>query len=126
MYIICFVLFELNTRELLSPKVMLQSDYLLKVPLYLERKIFVGMVSKKLGEEEIIALMTNWASGHQIKYLYDPETGKGEPHVLMHSLTPNLMSLGGEVVAVEEHKASVNLTSEQRMEVNMYFLCKYV
>ena len=32
---------------------MLQSDYLLKVPLYLERKIFVGMVSKKLGEEEI-------------------------------------------------------------------------
>ena len=85
-----------------------------------------GIDVEKLSEEEIKALVTNWASGHKIEYLYDPETGKEEPHVLMHSLTPNLMSLGGEVVAVEEHKASVNLTSEQRMEVNMYFLCKYV
>ena len=81
-----------------------------------------GIDVEKLSEEEIKALVTNWASGHKIEYLYDPETGKEEPHVLMHSLTPNLMCLGGEVVAVEEHKASVNKTSGQRIEVNIFYV----
>ena len=79
-----------------------------------------GIDVEKLSEEEIEELVTNWASGHKIGYLYDRETGKKEPHVLMHSLTPNLMNLGGEVVAVTEHKAGNNSTSGQRMEVNIF------
>ena len=75
-----------------------------------------GIDVEKLSEEDIKELVTNWASGHKIKYLYDPETGKEEPHVLMHSLTPNLPG-PGIVVAVKEHKASSNSTSGQRMKV---------
>ena len=60
--------------------------------------------------------MTNWASGHKIKYLYDPETGKEEPHVLMHSLTPNLPG-PGIVVAVKEQRESNYSPSGQMTEV---------
>ena len=47
-----------------------------------------GIDVENLSEEEINDLVTNWASGHKIKFFLDRDTGKEEPHVLMHSLTP--------------------------------------
>ena len=77
-----------------------------------------GIDVEKLSEEDIKELVTNWASGHKIKYLYDPDTGKKEPHVLMHSLTPNLPG-PGIVVAVKEQKESNYSPSGQMTEVNI-------
>ena len=81
-----------------------------------------GIDVENLSEEEIKELETNWASGRKIEYIYDRETGKEEPYVLMHSLTPNLMS--GKPVAVKEYKESADSTSGQRTEVNICFLLK--
>ena len=75
-----------------------------------------GIDVEKLSEEDIKELVTNWASGHKIKYLYDPDTGKKEPHVLMHSLTPNLPG-PGIVVAVKEQRESNYSPSGQMTEV---------
>ena len=38
-----------------------------------------------MSEERLKELVTNWASGHEIKYILDRDTGREEPHVLMHS-----------------------------------------
>ena len=77
-----------------------------------------GIEVEKLSKEKIKELVTNWASGHKIKYLYDPETGEKEPHVLMHSLTPNLPG-PGIVVGVKEQKESNYSPSGQMTEVNI-------
>ena len=78
-----------------------------------------GIDVEKLSEEEIKELVTNWASGHKIKYLYDSDTGKEEPHVLMHSLTPNLPG-PGIVLEVKEQKESNFSPSGQTKEVKIY------
>ena len=78
-----------------------------------------GIDVEKLSEEEIKELETNWASGRKIEYIFDRETGKEEPHVLMHSLTPNLMNR--EAVAKEEQKKSDDSPSGQRTEVNICY-----
>ena len=78
-----------------------------------------GIDVEKLSEEEIKELVTNWASGHKIKYLYDSDTGKEEPHVLMHSLTPNLPG-PGIILEVKEQKESSYSPSGQAKEVKIY------
>ena len=78
-----------------------------------------GIDVEKLSEEDIKELVTNWASGHKIKYLYDSDTGKEEPHVLMHSLTPNLPG-PGIVLEVKEQKESSYSPSGQTKEVKIY------
>ena len=78
-----------------------------------------GIDVEKLSEEDIKELVTNWASGHKIKYLYDSDTGKEEPHVLMHSLTPNLPG-PGIVLEVKEQKESSYSPSGQAKEVKIY------
>ena len=78
-----------------------------------------GIDVEKLSEEDIKELVTNWASGHKIQYLYDSETGKKEPYVLMHSLTPNLPG-PGIVVAMKEQKQSSYSPSGQTTEVKIY------
>ena len=78
-----------------------------------------GIDVEKLSEEDIKELVTNWASGHKIKYLYDSDTGKEEPHVLMHSLTPDLPG-PGIVLEVKEQKESSYSPSGQTTEVKIY------
>ena len=78
-----------------------------------------GIDVEKLSEEDIKELVTNWASGHKIKYLYDSDTGKEEPHVLMHSLTPNLPG-PGIVLPVKEKNESNCSSSGQTKEVKIY------
>ena len=80
-----------------------------------------GIEVEKLSEERLKELVTNWASGHKIEYILDRETGREEPHVLMHSLTPNLMGPSITAVAVKEHKEEINSPSGQRPEVNIFF-----
>ena len=64
---------------------MLQSDYLLKVPLYLERKIFVGMVSKKLSEEEIKNMFNQFGAIEDCTVLRDDSgISRGEEIVEAH------------------------------------------
>ena len=72
-----------------------------------------GIEEEKLSEERLKELVTNWASGHKIKYILDRETGKEEPHVLMHSLTPNLMSPGGGAAAVASY---INVPDTKNLE----------
>ena len=79
-----------------------------------------GIEVEKLSEERLKELVTNWASGHKIKYILDRDTGREEPHVLMHSLTPNLMGPDIRAVAVKERKEGDNSPSGQRPEVNIY------
>ena len=80
-----------------------------------------GIEVEKLSEERLKELVTNWASGHKIKYILDRDTGREEPHVLMHSLTPNLMGPDIRTVAVKEHKEGGNCPSGQRAEVIFFF-----
>ena len=79
---------------------------------------------EKRSEEEISWLVTKLARGHKIGYILDRETGKEEPHVMMHSLSPHLMS--GKAVKVKEFKESENTTSGQRTEVDIIKLTFYV
>ena len=91
-----------------------------------------GIEVEKLSEERLKEIVTNWASGHKIEYILDSDTGREELHVLMHSLTPNLMGPGITAVAVKEHKEGGNSPSGQRPEVNIFsnnkcvltFLCR--
>ena len=85
-----------------------------------------GIEVEKLSEEKLKELETNWASGLKIKYILDSDTGREEPHVLMHSLTPNLMGQGIRTVAVKEHKEGGNSPSGQRAEVNIFSISKCV
>ena len=85
-----------------------------------------GIEVEKLSEERLKELVTNWASGHKIKYILDRDTGREEPHVLMHSLTPNLMGPDIRTVAVKEHKEGGNSPSGQRAEVNIFSISKCV
>ena len=71
---------------------------------------------EKLSEEEIEELVKNWEGGPKIDYIFDRETGKEEPHALLHSITPNLMI--GKPVAVKEQKERDDSPSGQRTEVN--------
>ena len=80
-----------------------------------------GIEVEKLSEEKLKELETNWASGLKIKYILDSDTGREEPHVLMHSLTPNLMGPDIRTVAVKEHKEGGNCPSGQRAEVIFFF-----
>ena len=80
-----------------------------------------GIEVEKLSEERLKELVTNWASGHKIKYILDRDTGREEPHVLMHSLTPNLMGPDIRTVAVKEHKEGGNCPSGQRAGVIFFF-----
>ena len=79
-----------------------------------------GIEVEKLSEEKLKELETNWASGLKIKYILDSDTGREEPHVLMHSLTPNLMGPDIRAVAVKERKEGDNSPSGQRPEVNIF------
>ena len=76
-----------------------------------------GIDVENLSKEDMIELVTKMASGHKIQYILDRETGKEELHVMMHSLTPHLMS--GKAVEVKESKESKNTTSGQRTEVDI-------
>ena len=76
-----------------------------------------GIDVEKLSEEEIEELVKNWEGGPKIDYIFDRETGKEEPHALLHSITPNLMI--GKPVAVKELKGSDDSPSGQRTEVNI-------
>ena len=76
-----------------------------------------GINVEELSDREIKDLVTNWANGHKIQYILDRETGKAEPHVMMHSLTPHLMS--GKAVEVKDFKERENPSSGQRTEVNI-------
>ena len=75
---------------------------------------------EKWSEEEVVMKL---ARGHKMKYLLDRETGKEEPHVLMHSLSP----IPNLAAVVKEPKKINNTvtTSGQRKEVNI-FLTKFV
>ena len=75
---------------------------------------------EKWSEEEVVMKL---ARGHKMKYLLDRETGKEEPHVLMHSLSP----IPNLAAAVKEPKKidDTATTSGQRKEVNI-FLTKFV
>ena len=83
-----------------------------------------GIDVENLSEEDLVELVTKLASGHKIKYFLDRETGKEEPHVMMHSLSPHLMS--GKAVKVKEFKESENTTSGQRTEVDIIESTFYV
>ena len=85
-----------------------------------------GIDVEKLSEEEIQELVKNWASGHKIEYILDRETGKEEPHVMMLSLTPNLMSPDGGAVAVKEPKEGDTSLCGQTPEVNIFLTSKCV
>ena len=62
---------------------MFQSDYLLK-SFYLERKIFVGMVSKKLGEEEIKTMFNQFGAIEDCTVLRDDNgISRGEEKVII-------------------------------------------
>ena len=76
-----------------------------------------GIDVENLSEEDLVELVTKLASGHKIKYFLDRETGKEEPHVLMHSLSP----IPNLAAAVKEPKKIDNTvtTSGQRKEVNI-------
>ena len=63
-----------------------------------------GICLEKLNEEEVKELVKNSASGLKIEYILDIETGKEEPHVLMHSFTPKMMSPGGAVKQQKERE----------------------
>ena len=78
-----------------------------------------GIDVEKLSEEEIEELVKNWEGGPKIDYIFDRETGKEEPHALLHSITPNLMI--GKPVAVKEQKERDDSPSGQRTEVNICF-----
>ena len=79
-----------------------------------------GIEVEKLSEEKLKELETNWASGLKIKYILDSDTGREEPHVLMHSLTTNLMGPGITAVVVKESKEGDASLSGQRPEVNIF------
>jgi len=85
-----------------------------------------GIEVEKWSEEKLKELETNWASGLEIKYILDSDTGREEPHVLMHSLTPNLMGPGIRAVAVEESKEGDASLSGQRAKVNIFSISKCV
>ena len=76
-----------------------------------------GIDVENLSEEDLVELVTKLASGHKIKYFLDRETGKEEPHVLMHSLSP----IPNLAAAVKEPKKidDTATTSGQRKEVNI-------
>ena len=82
-----------------------------------------GIDVENLSEEDMVELVTKLSSGHKIKYILDRETGKEEPHVLMHSLSP----IPNLAAAVKEPKKidDTVTTSGQRTEVNI-FLTKFV
>merc|ERR550519_2630256 len=73
-----------------------------------------GINVENLSEEDLVELVTKLASGHKIKYFLDRETGKEEPHVLMHSLSP----IPNLAAAVKEPKKidDTATTSGQRTE----------
>ena len=81
-----------------------------------------GIDVEKLSEEEIEELVKNWEAGPKIDYIFDRETGKEEPHALLHSITPNLMM--GKPVAVKEQKERDDSPSGQKTEVNICYLLK--
>ena len=83
-----------------------------------------GIDVEKLSEEQMEELVMWLARGHKIEYILDRETGKKEPHVMMHSLSPHLMS--GKAVKVKEFKESENTTSGQRTEVDIIKSTFYV